>query len=92
VNRAPVLLTRWMACYLADDDHMPGEWVDGEWFLSVQWRHRVGHPAVVAVVGVTRVHSTDHQLFGCKAKTAVSLAVAAKPEVEIWRQPQKSTS
>jgi len=25
-----------------------------------------------------------------KAKTAVSVAVAAKPEVEIWRRPQKS--
>jgi len=34
-------------------------------------------------------------LFGCtgknKAKTAVSVAVAAKPEVEIWRRPKKST-
>jgi len=26
-----------------------------------------------------------------KAKTAVLVAVAAKPEVEIWRQPKKST-
>jgi len=26
-----------------------------------------------------------------KAKTAVSVAVAAKPEVEIWRQPKKWT-
>jgi len=26
-----------------------------------------------------------------KAKTAVSVAVAAKPEVEIWRRPPKST-
>ena len=26
-----------------------------------------------------------------KAKTAVSVAVEAKPEVEIWRRPQKST-
>jgi len=26
-----------------------------------------------------------------KAKTAVSVALEAKPEVEIWRQPQKST-
>jgi len=26
-----------------------------------------------------------------KAKTAVSVAVAAKPEVEIWRRPKKST-
>jgi len=34
-------------------------------------------------------------LFGCtgknKAKTAVLVAVAAKPEVEIWRRPKKST-
>jgi len=26
-----------------------------------------------------------------KAKMAVSMAVAAKPEVEIWRRPKKST-
>jgi len=25
-----------------------------------------------------------------KAKTAVSVAVVAKPEVEIWRRPKKS--
>jgi len=25
-----------------------------------------------------------------KAKTAISVAVAAKPEVEIWRRPKKS--
>ena len=49
-----------MACYLADDDQLPGEWVDGEWFLGVESSHRVGHPSVVAVVGVSRVHSTDH--------------------------------
>jgi len=34
-------------------------------------------------------------LLGCidknKAKTAVWVAVAAKPEVEIWRRPKKST-
>jgi len=34
-------------------------------------------------------------LLGCtgknKAKTAVSVAVAVKPEVEIWRRPKKST-
>jgi len=50
-----------MAWYLADDDQLPGEWVDGEWFLGVESSHRVGHPAVVAVVGVTGVHLTDHR-------------------------------
>jgi len=33
-------------------------------------------------------------LLGCtgknKAKTAVSVAVETKPEVEIWRRPKKS--
>ena len=35
-----------------------------------------------------------YQLLGCtgknKAKAAVSMAVDAKPEVEIWRRPKKS--
>jgi len=34
-----------------------------------------------------------YQLLGCtgknKAKTAVSMAVEAKPEVKIWRRPKK---
>jgi len=34
-----------------------------------------------------------YRLLGCagkkKAKTAVSVAVEAKPEVEIWRRPEK---
>ena len=53
--------------------------------------------AAIFLLPVSQGHR-DGRLYhgmGCmgknKAKTAVSVATAAKPEVEIWRRPQKST-